>query len=191
VGFPESVLTSDERVVLHLHPHWKALIWPVFWLVAAIAAVAATWLLLPWNQFVLLAITVVGIVAVGVLTMWPWLRWKTTHYVFTNERVILREGVFSRQGRDIPLGRVNDVSFTHGLIERMLGCGTLTIESAGERGQIVLTDIPHVEKTQSVLYELVEDDRTRHTFDDSDRDAIVRGVQQRNVEGDGPRTLRN
>jgi uncharacterized membrane protein YdbT with pleckstrin-like domain len=111
----------------------------------------------------------------------PWLRWRTTHYVFTSERVILREGIISRQGRDIPLGRVNDVSFSHGLIDRMLGCGTLTIESAGERGQVVLASLPRVEKTQSVLYELVEADREKHTFDDGDRDAIVRQLR---AEGD-------
>ncbi len=174
MGFPESVLTKDERVVLHLHPHWKALVAPVFWLAATVVAVGAAWVFLPgWPGTVLLGFTAVGAVVVAVLAFWPWLRWRTTHYVFTDERVILREGIISRQGRDIPLGRVNDVSFSHGLVERMLGCGTLTIESAGERGQVVLTAIPHVEKTQSVLYELVEADRDEHTFDDSDRVAIV------------------
>jgi hypothetical protein len=64
------------------------------------------------------------------------------------------------------------------VVDRMLGCGTLTIESAGERGQVVLTDIPGVEKVQSVLYELVEADRAEHTFDDGDRDAIVRSVRE-------------
>jgi uncharacterized membrane protein YdbT with pleckstrin-like domain len=182
VGFPESVLTTDERVVLHLHPHWKALIWPVFWLIAAIAAVVAVLIFVP-EPLLLAIVGVVALVAVAVLTVWPWLRWRTTHYVFTNERVILREGVFSRLGRDIPLGRVNDVSFTHGLIERILGCGTLTIESAGERGQIVLNDLPRVEKTQSILYELVEDDRQRHTFDDTDREAIVRDLREPGGEG--------
>ena len=29
MAFPEDVLSDDERVVMHLHPHWKALIWPV------------------------------------------------------------------------------------------------------------------------------------------------------------------
>jgi uncharacterized membrane protein YdbT with pleckstrin-like domain len=180
VGFPESVLTSDERVVLHLHPHWKALIRPVFVVLVAIAAVTVAAIFLPtagWSTPVLYVIGVIALVAVVWLAFWPWLVWRTTHYVFTNERVILREGVFSRNGRDIPLGRVNDVSFSHGVVERMLGCGTLTIESAGERGQVVLTDIPHVEKTQSVLYELVEEDRSRHTFDDDDREAIVKGVR--------------
>jgi uncharacterized membrane protein YdbT with pleckstrin-like domain len=107
--------------------------------------------------------------------------WRTTHYVLTNERVILREGVFSRDGRDIPMGRVNDVSFSHNLIQRMLGCGTLTIESAGERGQVVLTNIPRVEKTQSVLYELVEEDRAKHSFGDDDREALTREVRRDNT----------
>jgi uncharacterized membrane protein YdbT with pleckstrin-like domain len=96
--------------------------------------------------------------------------------VFTNERVIMRHGVFSREGRDIPLNRVNDVSFQHTFFERLLGCGTLTIESAGERGQVVLAELPHVEKIQSQLYELVETDHDAHTFGDDDRDAIAKEV---------------
>src|SRR5439155_20084773 len=124
-----------------------------------------------------LVVVALGLVVFVWLTVWPWLKWRTTHYVFTNERVIMREGVFAREGRDIPLNRVNDVSFQHSFFERLLGAGTLTIESAGERGQVVLTDIPRVEKVQSNLYELVEDDRDRHTFDDEDREAIVRSVR--------------
>jgi len=182
VGFPESVLTTDERVVSHLHPHWKALIRPVFVALVAIAAVTVAAIYIPatagWGTPALLALGALALVACGWLAFWPWLVWKTTHYVLTNERVIMRQGVFSRAGRDIPLGRVNDVSFTHGVVERMLGCGTLTIESAGERGQVVLTDIPGVEKVQSVLYELVEADRAKHTFDDDDRDAIVRSIKE-------------
>jgi uncharacterized membrane protein YdbT with pleckstrin-like domain len=181
VGFPENVLTKDERVVESLHPHWKALIRPVFVVVLAIAVVTVAAIFLPvagWTTPALYAIGAVALVAAIWLAFWPWLVWRTTHYVFTNERVIMRRGVLSRTGRDIPLGRINDVTFTHGIVDRMLGCGTLTIESAGERGQVVLTDIPHVEKAQSVLYELVEDDRARHTFDDEDRDAIVQSVRE-------------
>jgi uncharacterized membrane protein YdbT with pleckstrin-like domain len=180
VGFPESVLTSDEKVVLHLHPHWKALIRPIFVVIVAVAAVAVAAVFLPTGSASTIGLYVIGalaLIAVALLALWPWLKWRTTHYVFTNERVILREGVFSRDGRDIPLGRVNDVSFSHSLIGRMLGYGTLTIESAGERGQVLLADLPRVEKTQSVLYELVEADRASHSFGDEDRDAIVRQVK--------------
>ena len=177
MGFPESVLTTDEQVKLHLHPHWKAVFWPAVWAVLIIAAVVLVAVFTSWGMIPMLIVAGVGLVLILVVTVWPWIRWRTTHYVFTNERVIMRSGVFSRSGRDIPLGRVNDVSFSHSLFERMLGCGTLTIESAGERGQVQLTDIPRVEKTQSVLYELVDLDRQKHTFGDDDRDALVREIK--------------
>jgi uncharacterized membrane protein YdbT with pleckstrin-like domain len=79
--------------------------------------------------------------------------------------------VLSRSGRDVPLGRVNDVSFEHTLLERLLRSGTLTVESAGERGLIVLRDVPHVESVQAELYELIEEDelrRARAVRDDGD-----------------------
>jgi uncharacterized membrane protein YdbT with pleckstrin-like domain len=176
VGFPESILTSDERVVLHMHPHWKKLLAPMFFLILVAAVVAAAYVF--WSLAVTLVIAVIGLALLAWLSFWPWLNWRTTHYVFTNERVLIRQGVFSRHGRDIPLGRVNDVSFSHSLLERMLGCGTLTIESAGERGQLVLDDLPRVERTQSTLYELVEADRQSHTFGDDDREALVREMKQ-------------
>jgi len=182
VGFPESVLTSDEKVVLHLHPHWKALVRPVLVAVAAVAAVVATAIVLhdkgTTRTLALYAVGALALAALAWLSFWPWLRWKTTHYVFTNERVILREGVISRDGRDIPMGRVNDVSFSHTLIGRMFGYGTLTIESAGERGQVLLVDIPRVEKVQSVLSELVESDRDKHSFGDDDRAALARQMRK-------------
>ena len=179
MGFPESVLTKDEHVVLHLHPHWKALVWPVIVAIVMIAAVVTAWVFLPkagWSPIALAVIGAIALVLVVWFSVWPWLKWRTTHYVFTNERVIMRHGVFSREGRDIPLNRVNDVSFQHSFFERMLGCGTLTIESAGERGQVVLSEIPRVEKIQSTLYELVEADHEAHTFDDADAEKIAKTI---------------
>jgi hypothetical protein len=61
----------------------------------------------------------------------------------------------------VPLARVNDVSFQHTLGERLFGSGTLTVESAGERGQVVLADVPRVESVQRRLYRLVEDENQR------------------------------
>jgi uncharacterized membrane protein YdbT with pleckstrin-like domain len=157
VGFPESVLVNDEKVVLHLHPHWKAMFRPVTVLVVVLAGLGAAWGF-GINSVLLLVLAAIGLVLIAWLSLWPFMKWRSTHYVFTTERVIMREGVFSRDGRDIPLDRINDVSFHHSFFERMLGAGTLTIESAGERGQVVLDDIPRVEKVQSRLYALVDND---------------------------------
>ena len=183
MGFPESVLTKDEHVEIHLHPHWKALVLPVLAAVVLIAGVVAAWVFLPdkgWSNIALLVVGAVALVLFVWLSVWPWMKWRTTHFVFTNERVIMREGVFSREGRDIPLNRVNDVSFHHSFFERMLGTGVLTIESAGERGQVVLKDIPRVERIQSHLYELVEADHEAHSFDDGDADKIAQSIAREN-----------
>lgn len=160
MGFPENVLVDEEQVVLRLHPHWKRLVGAFLVAVVVVALAVLGVVVSPWP---ILSYVIVG-VAVVLLLAYPvrrFLTWATTHYVFTTHRILLRHGILSRSGRDIPLDRINDVSFEHGLVERMFACGTLIIESAGEHGQIVLRDVPRVEHTQGVLYQLVEQDTDR------------------------------
>src|SRR5581483_5666316 len=59
--------------------------------------------------------------------------------------------------------RINDVGFQQRLWERMVGAGTLTIESAGEQGQERLTDIPHSDQMQQKLNQLIEQDGERRS----------------------------
>jgi len=177
VAFPDDVLTKDEHVVLHLHPHWKALIRPALVVLLGIALLVLGWIFLPDGGAGTVGLYVIAAAALVLavwFSLWPLLVWRTTHYVFTNERVLLREGVFNRQQRDIPLSRVNDVSSNQSLLDRLLGCGNLTVESAGERGQSVLEDIPRVVQVQKVAYELVEADHERRTVNDSDLRAAFR-----------------
>lgn len=181
MAFPDDVLTKDEHVVLHMHPHWKEAIRPAFVLVVALAAIIAGFVLLPSGTGGMIALYVIAAAALVLVlwqTLWPILLWRTTHHVFTNERVILQHGVFSRDRRDIPLGRVNDHSMSQTFIERMLGCGTLTIESAGERGQSVLRDMPDVEKVQTTLYELIEANNDKHSLGDEEMRQIMKETQQ-------------
>jgi uncharacterized membrane protein YdbT with pleckstrin-like domain len=101
----------------------------------------------------------------------PFLRWVTTHFVVTDRRVLVRTGILARTGRDVPLSRINDITFSHTFFERLLGCGTLVVESAGERGQVTLSDVPKVESVQRTLYDLVEQ-----------TDARLRGVRSPSTE---------
>jgi uncharacterized membrane protein YdbT with pleckstrin-like domain len=181
VAFPEDVLTKDEHVVLHMHPHWKEAIRPVLVLVLALVGLVAAWIFLPdgdGGTISLYIVAAVALILVLWLTVWPILVWRTTHHVFTNERVILQHGVFSRDRRDIPLGRVNDHSMSQTFIERLLGCGTLTIESAGERGQSLLRDMPNVEKVQTTLYELIEANQDKHSLGDEEMRDIMRETRE-------------
>ena len=180
MGFPDDSLTADEHVVLHLHPHWKAVVFPAWWTLVAIAAVLVAWQMGPSGTGGSVLVVAVGAVALLLflwLAFWPFLVWRSTHYVFTNERVMLRKGVISREQRDIQLNRVSDVSSRQSLLERLLGCGTLTVESAGEKGQSELVDIPKVVQVQRAVYELVEADHDRRSLDDSDLRRALREVQ--------------
>jgi uncharacterized membrane protein YdbT with pleckstrin-like domain len=157
-------LTQDEHLVLLLHPHWKTLIRPfaVAVLVIAIALVAEV--LIPSGSVAGAGRLAVAAVAILVLMVWlmvPVLRWRTTTYELTTRRLRVRDGILTRRGRDIPLARINDVSFEKGPLDRLLGSGRLVVESAGEHGQILLNDIPRVEFTQATLFRLVEEEQRR------------------------------
>jgi uncharacterized membrane protein YdbT with pleckstrin-like domain len=157
----EDLLSEGERSVLLLHPHWKTILRPILLLILVLAALGA---LVYFRRHVPPAAFLgSGIVAIIVLVgvAIPVLRWQTTSYELTTRRLRLRRGILSRTGRDFPLIRISDVSFTHGLIDRLLGAGTLIVESAGEHGQLVLTEIPHVEVVQATLFQLVEDEQQR------------------------------
>jgi uncharacterized membrane protein YdbT with pleckstrin-like domain len=157
-------LTPDEQPVLLLHPHWKTLIRPIAVAVVLVAAALVGEVLIPSGSAAAAGRLALGVVAVLVLMLWlfvPVLRWRTTTYLLTTRRMRTRFGIVTRRGRDIPLIRINDVSFEKGLLDRLLGAGRLIVESAGEHGQIVLRDIPHVEYVQSTLFRLVEEEQLR------------------------------
>jgi uncharacterized membrane protein YdbT with pleckstrin-like domain len=90
------------------------------------------------------------------------LRWSTTHFVLTTERLIFRSGVVAKFGREIPLERINDVTFSQSLFERMIGAGDLLLESAGEHGQSRFSNIRDPEAVQLEIYRQMEaNDRRR------------------------------
>ena len=162
--FPRRLLADDEDIVLDLHPHWKQLLLPSLLLPAVVGIATYLLFVVPSGSVrTPLRWAIVGIAVLVLLrfTVWPWVTWQTTHYVLTTRRVVIRRGVLGRSGRDIPLTRVNDVSFHHSLFERMLRCGTLTIESAGEHGQVVLPEVPDVELVQREVYRCVEEESRR------------------------------
>jgi uncharacterized membrane protein YdbT with pleckstrin-like domain len=95
-------------------------------------------------------------IVVGWLTLWPFAKWVTTHFVVTDRRVMFRRGLWNRRGIDLPLARIAHVRFRHRLIDRMLRTGTLIIESASQE-PLWFHDIPRVRQVHALLcYEVFE-----------------------------------
>jgi uncharacterized membrane protein YdbT with pleckstrin-like domain len=161
MGHDRSLAVGEESIQV-LHPHWKTLVRPIGLTFVIVAALLAGEVLIPASRAAVverLALAVVAIALLMWLLLYPVLVWRTTQYEITTRRMRLRDGILTRNGRDIPLSRITDVSFRKGVLDRLLGCGTLVVESAGEHGELVLTEIPHVEKVSATLFQLVENER--------------------------------
>jgi len=159
VPLSPKLLNDGEEVVVDTRTHAKALLVPLLALI----------LILIVAIFVSRAIGDAGDGLVGWLT-WatagiasillsviPFFNWLTSTYAITNRRLVTRNGILTKRGHDIPLARISDVAFEHGLIDRMLGCGTLIISDASTHGTVSLRDIPHVEDAHRMLNGLLND----------------------------------
>ncbi|GAA4957331.1 hypothetical protein GCM10023224_49060 [Streptomonospora halophila] len=154
-------LAGDEELILVTRRHWTTVA-DAFLALAVIAAAtaAALWLLptapewVRWIRYAVVAVAALAAVALGLV---PLLRWWTTVYILSDRRLMHRRGLLTRQGRDIPLSRVDDVSFSMSLGGRMLGRGDLTVRSAAEQEGMELHGVPRVERLQREIYRAVED----------------------------------
>jgi uncharacterized membrane protein YdbT with pleckstrin-like domain len=163
VAFPSKLLNDGEDVVLDLHPHWWFFVGPV---VALVVTVVATVGVAALNLPDLLWYVLLALMAVNLLwLLGRLLRWRTTNFVVTTDRIIYRSGVVAKKGKEIPLERLNDISFNQTIFERILGAGDLVIESGGERGQQSFTDIPRPSHVQNEIYRQIEAAQAR----DADR----------------------
>lgn len=150
------LLNEGETVVWSTRTHVKALFVPTIVLVV-VAGLGGYLSSLPdsHQQVWWGIIWVVAVVIVLVYCVWPFLKWFTTSYTVTNRRLTTHSGVLNRTGHDIPIGRISDVSYEKGLLDRVFGCGTLVVSDASEQGRVALHDVPHVEQLQLKLSDLL------------------------------------
>jgi uncharacterized membrane protein YdbT with pleckstrin-like domain len=154
VPFASKNLNPGETIAVDMHPHWWYFAEPAF---ALLGAIVLGILILTNDsdgnvQKVLSWLSIALLVGTALWLLGRYLKWATTNFVVTNQRVIYRSGVFAKRGVEIPVGRVNNVNFSQGIFERMVGAGDLLIESGGEDGQSRFTDIRHPDNVQRMIH---------------------------------------
>lgn len=158
MAYPKKLLNPDETVALDLHPHWWFFFEAALALAVSIAAgIAVRVGLDSGNTRKYLGYVV--LVAIALSAIWlliRYLKWITTNFVITNDRIIFRQGVVGKSGIEIPLDRVNNVNFNQTAFERLLGAGDLLIESGGEDGQQRFTDVRKPQRVQNLVHAQVE-----------------------------------
>jgi uncharacterized membrane protein YdbT with pleckstrin-like domain len=151
MAFPTRLLVEGEELVFDLRPHWIALIMPA---IATVATVAV--MLVLYDVFDARVLdTVVGVAGTLFLLAYPVRKlvdWLTSHFVVTSDRIIHRRGFIAKYSMEVPLEAINDVRFEQGIIDRIIGAGTLVVQSASEAGRQVFDNIRKPEEVQKTIY---------------------------------------
>lgn len=157
MAFPARLLGPGEEVVVYARPHWKYLARPVAASVIVLAgAVAALVYDVPrWSELALAAL----LVACLLWLAGRYLQWATTSFVVTTDRLVMRRGVLRRTTRDILLDRLTDISCKQSLLDRVLRCGDVMIESPGRDSPEVFPDLPRPSSIQSEIYKAIKQHR--------------------------------
>jgi len=162
--YPKKLLNDYETIAVDLHPHWWYYAKPIAVLVASIGFGILTFVvtdsdtqtrnIMGWLSLIFLVLSIVWLIG-------RYMKWITTNFVITSDRLIFRQGVIAKQGIEIPLERVNTVHFNQTVFERVVGAGDLVIESGGEQGQQRFTDIRQPDRVQREIHTQMEENEKR------------------------------
>ncbi len=153
---PRKLLTEGETVIVELRPTWLVLGWPLVAVIGAAVLAIVVVVSFPTAPsavgYLMLAIL---LVAAGWLAVRA-LRWHMTSIVLTNRRILERRGVLSRQGVEIRLDRINELSYRQTLLERIVRTGSLVLEVGGETGVVLFNHLPQPAAVQSLVTEQID-----------------------------------
>jgi membrane protein YdbS with pleckstrin-like domain len=146
---------KDEPTLLLRKRHWFAFVrsLPVPLLILAALSIAA-WLLgqagIPMG--IARTLLFVGLVP-SILVLWFYLDWQNDFYLVTTKRILHEERVILlyQTWDEVPLNKVQSTTVKYGFLGKMLGFGTLAIQTASLRGTMVLDHLPDPEDVQEVI----------------------------------------
>lgn len=141
-----SELLPGENLILRAHQHWvvvvKSLLIPVVLLVivGVVDLTVKSGTNIPHFRTIL---TLVAIALAGLWFIVVWIRWQSTSYTLTDQRIKIESGVFGRSSKIIPIDRIQDCTTKQTVIGRILGYGRVEVDAAGAQGAEVLDHLPN------------------------------------------------
>ena len=102
-----------------------------------------------------LALTAISVLIV----LWRWLENMGAKYEITDERLIIRRGIFAKSIDEIELYRIKDIRIDFSLVNQLAGIGRISIGSSDETtrsGDLVIAGIDHAQERRETLRRLVD-----------------------------------
>lgn len=164
--FPTKNLNDGEELMLDVHPHWWYYGPSALFLAGAM--ILTIFLLGKTTGFLETGVKYLGVATIVVsaaMCVVQVVKWRTTYFVVTNQRLIDRQGVVARSGVEIPVRSVDNVNFTQSIFERLIGVGKIVIESGGQDSKQVIPYVSRPEEVQKVIHDSIHRFRGKGEFE--------------------------
>lgn len=157
---PDDYLLDSERRVIRVRRHWASLIWEIFETVALLAVAVMISYLIPRSAQIAQNILWYAALIVVLRFTYIVLDWWMERIVVTDKRFLMTRGVFTTKVAMMPITKVTDLTYERSANGRMLGYGTLVVESAGQIQALNRIEfLPRPEEVYDAISELVFGDK--------------------------------
>jgi uncharacterized membrane protein YdbT with pleckstrin-like domain len=141
-----SELLPGENLILRAHQHWVVVVKSLLVPIALVILMAVIDIFFHTDSFRKDKKIIVTLLVVALAGLWfivVWIRWQSTSYTLTDQRIKIETGVFGRSSKIIPIDRIQDCTTKQTLVGRMLGYGRVEVDAAGAQGAEVLDHLPN------------------------------------------------
>jgi membrane protein YdbS with pleckstrin-like domain len=157
MSYAEKNLAPGEAIVYRARYHW--IYYRTTLALLLVAAVFGLWWWIAGNRLedgttstIFGNLALLFLVAAVVHFALRRIRASADEYVVTNRRVIRKYGLVARQVEQALLDRVQDITLQQGILARLLGYGTVVLETASETGRLTFPDIAEPEEFRKAVW---------------------------------------
>lgn len=171
-------LKKDEKKLIIIRQHWLRLVLPFFaWLVLAI-------LLFWWLKF---STALIIVLLAAIYPLIEYVNWKNNIWCVTNMRVVDESGFFSRYSKESPLDKINNVEYDQTLWGRILGYGSVDIQTAAELGETRYEFIHHPKLLKDTITHAREENKNMQVS--SQATQLAEAIARTNVTAHAPQQM--
>lgn len=144
-------LSTDEKLIIQVNKHWITLTKPLFLVLFSFIVLIATFKYQSLAGFRDVAFG--SVVLAPVYFVYKFYERKFDIWAVTNMRVVDESGVFTRNTKDSPLDRINNVTYEQSLAGLFLGFGDVKIQTAAEEGDTSINFVMRPKELKDAIIE--------------------------------------
>jgi uncharacterized membrane protein YdbT with pleckstrin-like domain len=151
-----SRLRPEEELAVLVRRHWIVLSAPAVVTLFLAGCAAAVYVA---GRPRLVPVAGVALLGAGAWALWRLLDWRCDLWAVTPQRVIDESGVLNVRLIDSPIETIHNVTCEQSLIGRLLGYGTMNIQTAAEHGSVTIRHVAAPAELRDIIIELREQHR--------------------------------